>query len=128
MAQAALTAGRGVKPGMRGAGLAFVLASMALVGGCDGRTEAEPAAPEGRPGSAFEEKLEGCAAVAETFGGAWVGKPYAEFETWLAGHPSSELGDLRVIRPGTMVTKDYRPDRLNIMLDDADVVTKFYCG
>jgi hypothetical protein len=89
---------------------------------------AEPAAPEGRPGSAFEEKLEGCAAVAETFGGAWVGKPYAEFETWLAGHPSSELGDLRVIRPGTMVTKDYRPDRLNIMLDDADVVTKFYCG
>ena len=35
---------------------------------------------------------------------------------------------VRVIRPGTMVTKDYRIDRLNVAVEDDDTVTKFYCG
>lgn len=35
---------------------------------------------------------------------------------------------IRVIRPGTMVTMDFRPDRLNIEVDDKDMVTRFRCG
>lgn len=35
---------------------------------------------------------------------------------------------IRWIRPGDAVTMDYRLDRLNIMLDAANVVTSFNCG
>lgn len=35
---------------------------------------------------------------------------------------------VRVIRPGTAVTMDFRPDRLNIDIDDKNVVTGFRCG
>lgn len=34
----------------------------------------------------------------------------------------------RVIRPGTMVTMDFRPDRLNIDVDDKGIVTNLRCG
>jgi len=34
----------------------------------------------------------------------------------------------RVIAPGTAVTKDYRPDRLNIHLDGSNVITRLSCG
>lgn len=35
---------------------------------------------------------------------------------------------LRWIQPGTMVTMDFRPDRLNINLDEKNVVTRLTCG
>lgn len=35
---------------------------------------------------------------------------------------------LRVIRPGQMVTMDYLEDRLNIDLDEADVIVNLRCG
>ena len=35
---------------------------------------------------------------------------------------------VRVIRPGTMVTMDFRPDRLNIDVNDKGVVTNLRCG
>ena len=38
------------------------------------------------------------------------------------------VATIRVIRPGDMVTKDYRTDRLNVELDENDVVTRVYCG
>ncbi len=34
----------------------------------------------------------------------------------------------RVIGPGSVVTMDYRPDRLNIVVDDKQVVQSFRCG
>lgn len=37
-------------------------------------------------------------------------------------------GPVRVIRPGMAVTRDYRLDRLNVHLDDSDVVTAIDCG
>lgn len=57
----------------------------------------------------------------------------------LVGRPASqELGGealrrsgsktLRWIRPGDMVTMDYREDRLNIHLDEANRVERFRCG
>jgi len=37
-------------------------------------------------------------------------------------------GIVRVIRPGTMVTKDFRTDRLNVEVDARDMVTAVRCG
>lgn len=34
----------------------------------------------------------------------------------------------RVIPPGTAVTMDYNPSRLNIDLNEADRITRVYCG
>lgn len=34
----------------------------------------------------------------------------------------------RVIEPGTKVTRDYRPDRLNIEIDAAGVIVRVACG
>ncbi|WP_058836161.1 I78 family peptidase inhibitor [Luteimonas abyssi] len=57
----------------------------------------------------------------------------------LVGQPSSDAvleqaraatgaSSLRALKPDDMATMDYRPDRLNVMLDDAGVVTSFRCG
>lgn len=35
---------------------------------------------------------------------------------------------IRVLRPGDMATMDHRPDRLNIHLDERDVITRIECG
>ena len=35
---------------------------------------------------------------------------------------------MRLIGPGTMVTKDFRLDRLNILHDEAGIITRVYCG
>lgn len=34
----------------------------------------------------------------------------------------------RVIKPGDAVTKDYRPARMNIDLDDEGVIVRLWCG
>ncbi|MDX3895713.1 I78 family peptidase inhibitor [Pusillimonas sp.] len=41
---------------------------------------------------------------------------------------SSGAGMIRVIRPGQMITKEYRSERLNLQLNDYDVVVRAYCG
>lgn len=110
------------------AGLGISLAFLLLLGGCDGKSETEANSPKDRHSAAFEEKLQGCAAVAEALGGTWIGKPYDELEPVLGDDLVPELGTLRVIRPGDAVTRDYRLNRLNISLDETDLVTKFYCG
>lgn len=40
-----------------------------------------------------------------------------------AGHAA-----LRIIPPGTAVTMDYRPDRLNVETDDSGIITRITCG
>lgn len=35
---------------------------------------------------------------------------------------------VRVLRPGQMVTMDYLPERLNIHVDESNVIRKFTCG
>lgn len=113
---------RGVRP-------ALVLLSAIAMAGCDGeKTVAGPDAARDRHTEAFEQELKGCAVVADSLGATWIGKQFAGLEVWLAANPSADLSSVRIIRPDTAVTKDYRVDRLNITLDDKDVVTKFYCG
>lgn len=40
----------------------------------------------------------------------------------------SSARQVRVLRPGDMATMDHRPDRLNIHLDDQDVIEALRCG
>src|SRR5690606_7257728 len=48
----------------------------------------------------------------------------------LVGTPAAALdkstlpGNTRILRPGTMATMDYRPDRLNIHVNDAGQITR----
>ena len=40
----------------------------------------------------------------------------------------SGAATVRVIRPGEAVTLDYRADRLNVRLDDRDIIIEIGCG
>lgn len=35
---------------------------------------------------------------------------------------------MRVIKPGMAVTMDYSPERLNLDVDAAEIITRVYCG
>jgi hypothetical protein len=56
-----------------------------------------------------------------------VGKPYTADAVEQARIASGSR-TVRVIRPGTAVTMDFRVDRLNVDLDEKDVVTRVHCG
>jgi Peptidase inhibitor I78 family len=53
---------------------------------------------------------------------------------YLVGKPAVLLDgmrfsqEVRVIQPGTAVTMDYRPDRLNITINDFDQIDRVYCS
>lgn len=53
---------------------------------------------------------------------------------YLVGKPGVVLDgmrfsqEVRVIQPGMAVTMDYRADRLNIVLDNRDVIERVYCS
>ncbi len=106
-----------------------VLAAISLFAltGCDpAPSDTEP--PQDQAAHTFAGRLVGCAGVAEGFGRDWVVQPYGKFEVLLGDVSALPISSLRVIRPGTMVTRDYLPDRLNVTLDENDVVSKFHCG
>jgi hypothetical protein len=52
----------------------------------------------------------------------------------LVGNPFSALaamtfaGPMRLIRPDMAVTMDFNPERLNIYLDEADLISSVTCG
>lgn len=51
----------------------------------------------------------------------------------IVGRPAADVSHLlpegaRVIGPDSLVTQDYRPDRLNVSTDQAGVVTRLTCG
>lgn len=56
-----------------------------------------------------------------------VGTPYSADAVEKARLASGSK-TVRVIRPGTAVTMDFREDRLNVDLDEKDVVTRVHCG
>ena len=38
------------------------------------------------------------------------------------------LGQVRVLRPGTAMTMDFRPDRLNFEVDETGRIARIFCG
>lgn len=57
-----------------------------------------------------------------------VGGTATDALTALLPLSSSNPAGVRVIFPGTAVTMDYRPERLNVEIDEADIVARVYCG
>ncbi len=56
-----------------------------------------------------------------------VGKPMSE-AVEADVRQRSGAKSVRVIRPGMAVTMDFRPDRLNVDVDEKNVVTGIRCG
>lgn len=57
----------------------------------------------------------------------------ADEYSWMIGRNISAVTlpsdlDDRLITPDTVVTRDYRPDRMNIMVDDDGLITDVNCG
>lgn len=106
--------------------LVLLMAGLFAVAGCDQKTnEANSDVGKDKLAEAFDGKLKDCAAAAQALG-VWIDHPYEEAQSVLT--PSGPVATIRVIRPGTMVTRDYRIDRLNVDLDEKDTVRKIYCG
>ena len=53
---------------------------------------------------------------------------------WLVGRPVSELNRVqlanqpRILTPGSVMTMDYRAERLNVELDNASRIIRLFCG
>ncbi|MCT2400536.1 I78 family peptidase inhibitor [Novosphingobium mangrovi (ex Huang et al. 2023)] len=82
-------------------------------------TETPPPAPTPAPPTP-----QGCGAEQL---GAYVGQPasdavLARIREWRGDKP------IRVLKPGSAMTMDYRPERLNIFLDDKGMIEKFQCN
>jgi hypothetical protein len=56
-----------------------------------------------------------------------IGKKYSESVASDA-RARSQSSQLRVMRPGQVMTMEYNPARLNIILDGGDVITALRCG
>lgn len=56
------------------------------------------------------------------------GAAYAQFLVGQNIHTIPVPGHVRVIGPDTVVTFDYRPDRLNLNHDYTGTITRVYCG
>jgi Peptidase inhibitor I78 family len=87
--------------------LALVLATPLLLAGC-----VEPVPPPVEP-------VQACGADELQY---LVGKPGVVLD----GMRFSQ--ELRVIQPGMAVTMDFKSDRLNIWLDERDVIIRVVCG
>ena len=74
---------------------------------------------DGAPSRAEEEGPDIC--NAETHAD-FVGQPIGSFDENALDQP------VRVIPPGGIVTMEYNPRRLNIDLDNADNIVRFWCG
>lgn len=105
-------------PATRTVTMAGILAGVLAVGGCTAETQE----PETTPPPPAEAK--GCGT--EQLGG-YVGQPASEevlarIRQWRGDNP------IRVLKPGSAMTMDYRPERLNIFLDDAGIIKEFKCN
>ncbi len=114
------------------------LAGLLMIAACDQNEEESAAETAGEPVFTAPDEGDartirkpnsnaptcGCRAAADALA-IWTARPWADAEEMVTG---GNVATIRVIRPGDMVTKDYRTDRLNVELDENDVVTRVYCG
>ena len=71
-----------------------------------------------------EIRAEAEAALAECKGADWldeIGKPGAPLALELPQNA-------RIIKPGSIITQDYNPQRINVDLDQAGNVSRIWCG
>ena len=74
-----------------------------------------------RTGDAVVREPDGPLCAAQAYQ-VLVGQPVSEIDTDSLPVP------LRIYGPDQMITMDHRPDRMNIVLDEDDVVVEVRCG
>lgn len=57
----------------------------------------------------------------------WIGAQATD-DVIAAAQAAAGAASVRVIRPGTAITRDMRLDRLNLDLDGNDIITRAWCG
>lgn len=98
------------------------VAAVLLLAGCAGMSSPPPREPAPPPPRVETSAACGAERVQDRVGrhfGAALGE---------AIRAESGAAAMRVIRPGEAVTLDYRADRLNVRLDEDDVITVIGCG
>ncbi|SOE47459.1 putative exported protein [plant metagenome] len=108
-----------------------LLVSAGILAGCAGRSDvsrpaaAEPA-PSGSAAATTPPPAAGGECNADTVQDA-LGKTISDsLAATLRERSGSATG--RTLRPGQVVTMEYNPQRLNILVDDAGVITAIRCG
>ena len=92
----------------------WVILAMTAVGACG------PTVPEsGVPPRAEEAGPDSCGVADHE---ALVGQPLSAFDQSALDRP------VRIIPPGGIVTMEYNPRRLNVDLDSASNIVRFWCG
>ena len=86
--------------------------------------DAAPPPPTGAPGAANDDQSATCDLAAVQYA---VGESFDEAKVSQLQSESSAR-QVRVLRPGDMATMDHRPDRLNIHLDEQDMIEELRCG
>lgn len=85
-----------------------------------------PNAPALPPGIASEPVGWGQTEPSQPCGAHWlqgmVGQPLSY------AYATDAAMNARILRPGTIVTMDYNPNRLNFHVDGADLITRVACG
>lgn len=99
-----------------------ILALTACSGGPQAPADKDPAPPPPRVTSEANPDPCGGGPVQDR-----VGRSFSEsLRDAIVAESGAER--VRVLRPGDAATMDHRPDRLNIHLDDNDVIARIECG
>jgi hypothetical protein len=106
---------------MKHAALALSAFAIAALGACHHEEGAAPGASPDAPG-AVTPPSEADTACLPSGWQAWIGKPVTT-----PGVPPATRA-VRHIRPDTQVTMDYRPDRVNIEIDEGGIIRRLRCG
>lgn len=97
-----------------------VLSAAAMMAACT----LEPGKPEQPSPAPPASESAGCNAAKSSFS---VGQPYSD-EIAQRAREASGARTVRPLRPGQVVTMEYRHDRLNLKLDDAGRIESANCG
>lgn len=94
--------------------------------------DAAPAEPASPPGAASTPEAGEAPAMAAQCDAdaaqAFVGKEATDATVADAKAAAGAKGDVRVVKPGQPVTMDYRGDRLNIAVDERNLIVRISCG
>lgn len=102
----------------------FAMSALAMaLAACSAQTPPAGTTPAPAPVAGVAE---GTSCGAEKFA-AYIGKKATDhaIAAIRAAHGDQPM---RVLKPGTAVTMDYRAERLNVSVDDSNTITRFACS
>ena len=87
-------------------------------------TACTPMPPNAKPSNPYPPRLAQCQADP---GQQYVGQAASD-DVVSQAQSATGAKTVRVLKPGMAATMDFRDDRLNLQLDDHDVIVKVSCG